>query len=243
MKERHQNLRGGDTVTLRTYVFNSSPADVNEIQKVEIYRMFAVATTTENPYGKLLVETIPGEDVTRDDDGKYSVELPLTTPKYTIDRYSDEWTFVFEDGNPPRVFSATFTVYPSDWFVDTHPIVHDFEFSFSPNRLVKGSKRYIQIEVTPSVPRGTDKQRYYENLISAGELYISIQQECGNCLPAEEDLRLIVDRVEVTNMDHCVGYYFMDTTELECGIYHIWFELDLGPNVYISDKQPFQVFH
>lgn len=245
MKERYQNLRVGDVVKLRTYVFNSFPANASEVQQVEIYRLFATDTATDNPYGKVLVETIDAADITRDDDGQYSIELTLSGPTYTIDRYSDEWTFVFEDTMPAGVFAGSFTVYPNAWFVDTHPIVHDFEFNFSPNKIVKGSKRYIQIEISPSVPRGSEKQKYYENLISAGELYVSIEQKCGNCVPEEEDLRLIVDRELVETRDHCVGYFFLDTGEtsdFDCGVYHIWFELNLGPNVFISDKQPFQVF-
>ena len=38
------------------------------------------------------------------------------------------------------------------------------------------------------------------------------------------------------------GYYLLDTTEMEIGIYDVWYELDLGGNTYISDRQSLQIF-
>lgn len=243
MKERYQNPMVGDTLKLRAYSFNGAfPANVNSVQKVEIYRLFATEKTVDNPQGKVLVETIDGSDVITDDEGKYSIELTLSSPTYTVDRYSDEWTLLLEDTMPEGVFEGYFQIYPSAWFVDTHPIIHDFDFDLTPSKVVQGSKKYIQVEVNPNVPRGTERQRYYANMIAGGDLYIYMEQRCGSCVPEEEDLRKVIDRELITTRDHCVGYYFLDTTEMDCGVYHVWFELTLGSNVYISDKKPLQIY-
>lgn len=242
VKQRGQSLRINDTVRLKLFVYNGSePADVDSIEKVDIYRLNATEATADNPTGRLLVESITS--ITQDAEGQYSIDVGLTSPKYTIDQYSDEWSIVFNDDLATATSEQFFTIRPNAWFVDSRPIVHDFEFNFAPNKIVKGSKRYITIEVTPNVPRNTEKLGYYKNLVSAGTLYVSIEQACGECLPAEEDLRLVVDREEVTERDLCLGYYFLDTTEMDCGVYYIWFELELGSNTYISDKQPLQIFN
>jgi hypothetical protein len=38
------------------------------------------------------------------------------------------------------------------------------------------------------------------------------------------------------------AYYFLDTEEYDEGIYNIWFELAFGENVFVSDKNSFQVY-
>lgn len=243
-KQRGQNVRVGDTVRLKLFVYNgSAPSNVDSVEKVEIYRLYATDVTTENPYGKLLVETIDAEDVEQGEDGEYYVDVELSSPLYTVDRYSDEWYLVFDPTLPTAISEQLFNIYPNAWFTDSRPVVHDFDFAFSPDKIVTGSKRYIEIEIMPNVPRNSDKLKYYQNLVSAGDLYISIEQTCGECVPAEEDLRLVADEELVTEREFCRGYYYLNTTDLDCGIYHVWFRLDLGDNTYISDKQPLQIYH
>lgn len=241
-KERGQNLKINDESVLRLLVFNGEYKDPFEVNEVQIYKLYAVQATDDNPYGAELVETIDGSDVVRDDDGKYHINLTLRDSLYSIGHYKDVWNIVFEEGMPAALHSDHFEIFANAWFTDSRPIVHDFGFDFMPNRVVKGSKKYIQINVDPKVAKGTDKKRYYENLVTGGELYINIEQACGDCVPEESDLRLIVDRELVSERDKCVGFYFLDTTELDCGIYHVWFELSLGPNLFISDKQPMQIY-
>lgn len=244
IKTRGQNVRVNDTIRLKLFVYNGSePSNVESVDKVDIYRLYAVPSTTDNPYGKLLVETIDGSNVTIDTEGEYYVDLTLTSPTYTIDRYSDEWSLRFNADLPVGVSEQLFRVYSDAWFTDSRPVIHDFNFSFTPNKFISGSKKYIEIEVTPKVPHNSDKLKYYQNLVSAGVLYISMEQSCGECVPEEEDLRLVLDKEIITERDFCRGYYQIDTTDLDCGIYHIWFQLDLGTNIYISDKQPFQIFN
>jgi hypothetical protein len=243
-KQRGQSLRIGDTAQLKMFVFNGSlPTNVQSVEKVEIYRLYATEVTDTNPFGKLLVETIPQPSIVNNAEGEYYIDVLLESPKYTIDRYSDEWYLVFDTTLPAAISEQIFEIQPNAWFTDSRPIIHDFGFEFTPNKVVSGSKRYLEIEVTPNVPRNSEKLNYYKNLVSAGELYISIEAACVPCLPEEEDLRLVVDRELVTERDYCHGHYFLDTTELDCGIYYVWFELNLGPNVFISDKQPLQIFN
>ena len=61
-------------------------------------------------------------------------------------------------------------------------------------------------------------------------------------MPQEEDLRLIVDKEPVTYREKRYGYYQIDTADMEVGIYDVWFELDLGDNVYISERNQLQIF-
>jgi hypothetical protein len=247
VKERNQNPLVGDTVRLKFFIFNGSDfTDPHEIQKVDIYKLYATDATTENPLGRVLLTTVEAVDIVKDGVGKYYIDLELAVPLFTQGNWQDEWHVEFEEDSPVCQSPMAFRILPTVWFTDSMPIVHDFSFEFRPNRIVLGSKKYLQVTVRPDVPRGTDKERYYENMAVAGELYISIEQKCGECLPEELDLRLLVDQEQITERDGCTGYYLLDTTEdsdFDCGIYNVWFEAHLGPNVFISDKQPFQIYH
>lgn len=239
-KERYANPTCNDTLNLRLLVYNAnSLTNVQSIEKVEIYFLDPTAQTDANPDGRTLIQTI--DDINQDDDGKYSIEVELTSPQYVIGNYLDVWTVNFREGECPGIITNLFKVYPDLWFTTTSPPVYDFSFSFRPNRIPHGTKRYVAIEVTPNVPRGSDLARYYENLAIAGELRVSLELVCGDCVPAEQDLRLVVDRTLVDYRERGVGYYYLDTSEMACGTYNVWFELTIGENVYVSDKDQLQI--
>jgi hypothetical protein len=61
-------------------------------------------------------------------------------------------------------------------------------------------------------------------------------------MPQEQDLRLVIDSDDVTLREACRAYYMLDTTEMSCGIYNVWFEMEFGESLYISDKQQLQIF-
>jgi len=241
-KERNQNAVAGDTLTLRQFFYNSNNfADVIKVEKVEIYFFDKEEITEENPKGLRLVETIDGSLVTHDETGKYSAVLTLDG-RYGIGKYTDVWTVNVEATHPKITINAGFNVYSNLWYSSPSPIVYDFNFRFRPNKLKIGSKRHLIIEVEPNVPTGSNLAKYYENLAIASPLRISIEQACGPCLPEEQDLRLIVDRESVDYRDKGRGFYFFDTSELDCGIYNVWFEMEFGGNTYISDKQQLQIY-
>jgi hypothetical protein len=60
---------------------------------------------------------------------------------------------------------------------------------------------------------------------------------CGQCVPAEEDLRLVIDRELVDNREKNVAYYFLDTTDMDEGIYDVWFEINYRENVCAYPKK------
>lgn len=241
-KERYSNPNCGDTVTLRLLVYNANNLrNVQSVEKVEIYYLDPAEQTPENPEGRRLVQTIASDDVTQDDEGKYSVNVDLVSPTYVLGSYLDVWTIDFQGDQCPGTVENIFKVYPNLWFTTTTPPVYDFSFNFRPNRIPKGTKRYLIIEVTPNVPRATDLARYYENLAISADLRVSIEMVCGDCVPQEKDLRLIADRVLVSYRERGLGYYHFDTTDLDCGTYNIWFELAIGENVYISDINQLQI--
>jgi len=243
MKERRQNIKVGDSVTLRLFTFNGgSQTDVAETQKVDIYKLFCVEPTPSNPDGRQHIVSYPESSIVRDEAGKYHLDVDLDAPMFTIGRYADVWTILFEAESTPATSEQDFQIAPNMWFTDSMPIVHDFTFDFTPNRIVKGEKKSLQISVQPNVPRGTIKQKYYENLTAAGNLYISMAQKCGNCLPQELDLRTIYDNEPVLDRDGCMSYFRFDTTDVDCGIYDVWFTLELGDNVFISEKFQLQIF-
>ena len=243
-KERFQNPVCGDTVNLRLFTYNSNnKRDIQSIEKVEIYIYDKTEISDTNPSGLRLVKTIDGEDVVREDTGTYLLEVDIESPLFTIGDYQDVWYVNFEDTECATATVANdFVVYPDLWFTTTSPPFYDFSFRFSPNKIRKGSKRYIVINVIPNVPKGNIITKYYENLAIVSDLKVSIEMSCGKCLPQEKDLRLIVDKETVLYKENGQALYFIDTEDMEEGIYNIWFELTFGENTFISEKDSFQIF-
>jgi len=243
VKERHQNPTCGDTINLRFFTYNSNNRrDVQSIQKVEIYFLDPTEVSQVNPDGRRLVQTIQGADVVQDDTGTYRVQLEAAAPLYTIGQYYDVWSVIFEDGDCAEAqVEHPFSIYPDLWFTTPVPPVYDFSFSFRPNRIRRGTKRYLLIQITPNVPRGADILPYYENLAIVSDLRVSIELACGECVPQEQDLRLVVDRQLVEFREKQYAYFFLNTEELDCGIYNVWFELTMGENVFISEKNQLEI--
>ncbi len=237
-KERYQNPTCGDTVNLKLFVYNAnSLTNVQSVVKVEIYQV-------DLPGDKRLVQTIDGGAVQLLDTGSYMLPVSLTAPLYTIGKYQDVWTIQFLQDTTCGLGSVEnyFAIYPDLWFTTPVPPVYDFEFGFRPNKIVKGSKRYLIINIIPNVPRGSDITPYYENLAIVSDVRVSIALACGECVPEEKDLRLVVDRELVDHREKAYAYYFLDTEEMEEGIYDVWFELNYGENTYISDKNSLQIY-
>lgn len=243
-KDRYQNPVIGDTVKLRLFVLNSNmTAAVDAISKVEIYYLDPAARTPSNPDGRTLVQTVPGGSVTNPAQGEYLVDLFLDPLIYTeTGRYIDEWYVTFETGDPETTLDHLFQIYPDLWYTTPIPIVYDFSFYFQPNKIRYGSKKNIEIEIVPNVPRATDLSQYYENLAIVSDLKVSIAQKCGPCVPCEDDLKLIVDDAPTTYREKCRAYYFLDTTLFDCGVYDIWFKLEFGGNVYVSEVNQLQIY-
>lgn len=242
-KERYQNPAVGDKINLRLFTYNSNNRkDVEEVEKIEIYIFDPNEVSQSNPEGLRIVEIINGNDVIKEDTGQYLATITASDPLYTIGDYLDVWHVKFEDNDLCKAtIKNNFAIYPDLWFTTATPPIYDFNFNFRPNRVRKGTKRYLLIQVTPNVPRGADIQNYYENLAIVSDLKVSIELSCGDCVPAEQDLRLIVDRQLVDYREKMYAYYFLDTSEMEPGIYDIWFELNFGENTFISDKNSLQV--
>lgn len=239
-KERHQNPTCGDVINLRLFTYNSNNRrDVKSIEKIEIYSI-----DNKNPDGLRLVQTISGDNVVQESTGQYLTQLTVENPLYTIGVYQDVWYVNFEDGECATAQIANdFQIYSNLWFTTPIPPIYDFNFNFRPNKIRKGSKRYLLIQIVPNVPRGSDITSYYENLAIVSDLRVSIEIACGDCVPAEQDLRLIEDRTLVDYREKGYAYFFLDTEEYDEGIYNIWFELAFGENIFVSDKNSFQVYN
>ena len=243
-KERYQNPTCGDTINLRLFTYNSNNrSDVQSITQVDIYHSDPTAVTEANPHGMRLVQTIPGTSVVQESTGQYLLQLNAVNPMYTIGKYQDVWTVNFQQNEcASSQIVNHFQLYSQLWFTTPVPPIYDFNFNFRPNKIRKGSKRYLLIQIIPNVPRGSEILPYYENLAIVSDLRVSIEIACGDCVPAEQDLRLIEDRTLVEYREKGYAYFFLDTNDYDEGIYNIWFELCFGENTFVSDKNSFQVY-
>lgn len=241
-KARYQNPVVGDTIALNLFVFNQNNlANVESIEKVEVYKIgpnYKPPTCSD----KTLVQSFEGDQVVETSTGVYLLDVPTVAPTYTIGRYVDVWTVKFESEETTTEITNVFTIYPDLWYTSPIPVVYDFAFSFRPNRLRKGSIQYLIIQVIPNVPTGTDLERYYYNLAVLGNVSVNIKQRSGPCMPEEPELRWVVENQPASYREKQFGYYQLDTTEMEIGIYDVWFQLDIGSNTYISDTQTLQIY-
>lgn len=243
-KDRYQNPVIGDTVKLQFFVFNSNNySSVSSINEVRIYYLDPAQCSPSNPDGRTLIETVPGGNVTNIAVGQYQLDLYLDPALYTQNgRYVDSWSVVFEASEPVAELDHLFQIYPDLWYTTPIPVVYDFNFYFQPNKIRRGSKKFIEIEIIPNVPRATDLFAYYENLAIAANLYVTISQHCGPCIPCEADLRIVVDEELTQYREKNRAFYFIDSTEFDCGVYDIWFKLDFGGNTYVSDKNQLLIY-
>jgi hypothetical protein len=242
-KERYQNPAVGDTVNLRMFTYNSNNlSDLSSVEEVNIYFLDPDNVSADVPDGRRLVETFESDAVTNSDTGTYLLPVLLENLRYTIGDYFDIWTVKAVDGEPSSTIVNRFAVYPNLWYTTPIPVVYDFNFHMQPNKMRQGSVQFLIIEINPNTPTAGDLRQYYENLAIVSDIRVSIEQTCGECLPAEEDLRLIVDKELIDYREKRHGYYKFDTRELSCGIYDIWFQLDFGDNRYISDRFKFQIY-
>lgn len=243
LADRYANPVLGDTVRLKLFVYNSNNlADVVSVDAVNIYACDPTQASMENPDGKVLVTAVDPTTVVHDGVGTYHADVVLSAPLFTISRYTDSWTLTVDPTIDPQVVDNEFRVYPELWYTTPFPVVYDFSFDFQPNKVRKGSKQFLRVRVTPNVPKATDLHRYYENLAIAGDVKVSIEQKCGPCTPAEEDLRIVVDEAPVCYKEKCFGFYQVDTEDMDEGVYAIWFSLCLGGNKYISDRMNLLIF-
>lgn len=243
-KERNQNIVVGNDLTLRLFTYNSNQRQsVQNVNKVEIYYLDETCITSENPEGKRLVKTIESSDVTIVGDGQYSVEFELEDQLFVIGKYIDVWYVNFDSSQSGSVTNE-FSIIPDLWFASDLPIIYDFSFGFRPNRIRYGERRWINIEIIPNVPNISELKRYYANLAVSSPLRIWIEKACGDCVPKEKDLRLVVEGDLVEHRRGTEGSYFINTEELnmDCGIYNVWFEMEFGENKYLSDNLQLQVF-
>lgn len=247
LKERNQNPVVGDDLTLRLFTYNSNHRQpVEEVEKVSVYQIDPSCIGEDNPEGRRLVVEIPASEVEVVDDqfgGHYRVVVALERGLFTVGQYVDVWSVRFSESQSGTVTNL-FAVLSELWYASDMPVVYDFSYGFRPNRVRQGERRWLTVEIVPNVPRASDLERYYANLAMASPVKISIEKSCGECVPKEKDLRVVVDKAQVEFRRNSEGYFFLDTDALgmDCGIYNVWFELEFGENSFISDNLQLQVY-
>jgi len=242
-KDRNMNPVVGDDLTLKLHVYNgNAPADVQEVGKVEIWTVDKTMKSASNPEGLRLVEEIAAGDVTHVSTGVYSVQVALEESKYVIGKYADVWYVTMRENGRETRREQYFQVFPDLWYTSPMPIVYDFSFNFQPNRMALGNRKPIMIQIEPNVPKATDLAKYYENLIIGADILVSMRKHCGECVPQEEDLRLVLDEVPIEYKDKNRAFLTIDTDEIGCGTFDVWFKMSFGGFAYVSDPMVFQVF-
>lgn len=246
-KERMQNPVVNDTVILRLFVKRSNiPQDDVLFESIDIYFLDPSNKSCDNPDGRCFIESIDGSEVQTDPDcsGSYFVEVLLERPKYQVGKYLDIWITALDADDPPDTVINQFEIYPN--LVSTSPIppIYDFDFKFQPNRIRKGACQYIVAEVIPVMVNGCDLDRYYQNLAIAPDLTMTIELFCGQCVPADPDLRIILEDEPIDFKEKRIGAFLLNTEELDmsAGIYQVTFKLKFCGNCYISPKMALQIF-
>lgn len=243
IKERSQNLVVNDTVVLRLFVLNSNQyADIQSIDSISVYYLDPTAITEANPRGKTLFSSLNISDVVHDATGKYSINLLLSSPSFVIGEYTDEWNVIYDSSSSLSTIENSFKIYPNLWITSSKPLIYDFDFKFYPNRITSGSVKYLTVNILPNVPRGTTLEKYYENLAIVSDVSITLIQRCGACIPKEEDLRTIIDEESMTFKDRNKGYYLLDTTDMDCGIYDVIFKMTFGDTTHVSTRGQLEIF-
>lgn len=236
-KQRYQNPAVNDTIRLKLFTFKSNLSqNISSVESINIYFFDRASITATNPDGKIFIETISGSNVVNDATGSYYVDIDLPGPRYVIGKYSDEWNVIFETNATETIVKQYFEIFPSLWYTTEIPVVYDFSFNFQPARIVQGSKKWLIIEIVPNVPRASDLESYYTNLAISSELKINIAKKCDPCLPQEQDLRIVVDGETVEQREKVFGYYYLDTSDMDGGLYDVWFTLEFGGNTYVSER-------
>jgi hypothetical protein len=247
IKERNQNPVVGDSLNLRMFTYNSNHRQaVNSVDQVEIFQLDSTCITEDNPEGRRLITNIDSSDVEEVGDdfgGHYKINLNLEDQVFTIGKYVDVWHVKFNEMQSGTVTNE-FRIISDLWYASDMPIVYDFSYGFRPNRVRKGERRWLTVDVVPNVPNANDLQRYYVNLALCSPIRIFIEKSCGECVPKEKDLRMVVENGEVEHRRDSEGYFFLDTAalDMDCGIYNVWFELEFGESKYISENLQLQIF-
>lgn len=246
-KERDQNLVLNDDLALRLFTYNSNHRqNAKSINKIEIYFLDSTAINDQNPEGRTLLKTIESNEISLVNDsfgGQYVTNIFLDSSEFTIGKYLDVWHVDFNNSQSGTVTNE-FEILPDLWFASGMPIIYDFSFGFRPNRIRFGERKWINIDVVPNVPHASDLMRYYQNLSISSPIKIFIEKTCGDCVPKEKDLRMVVDGDLVEYRRGSEGSYFLDTESLEmdCGIYNVWFEMEFGENKYMSENMQLQIY-
>lgn len=247
MKERFQNPNCGDQIRLRLFSFNSNQKkNVFSIEKVEIIYLDENEKTEQNPTGEVLYKTINQNLIQNPSEGEYYIEFTINEndsgDPFIIGKYIDRWYIQFENNETctKNQINNFFEVYPSIWFTSSGPNIYDFDFKFKPNKITKGSKRYIVAEIRPITPAIDSIKQYYNSIAITGNLKINIQKSCSNC--PEEENELIIEDQLIEFREQNLGYYLLDTEEMEEGTYDIWFRLEHGELVYISEKNQLSIY-
>lgn len=248
-KEKYENPTLGDTVRLRLYVYNSNAmTSVKVFRSIAIYLLDPFNKSEQNIDGRTLITQIATTTITQQSVGNYYVDLVLnSSDDFVLGDYIIQWNLIFEnDPDCPSIIEDKFTIYSRNWATSDLPLIHSFDFKFSPNRFVKNSKQYLIVKIIPKAQNADTLSRYYANMAVSSGLTVSISERCGPCNNVDED-DFILENEPVEIRERGTGYVLLDMREdndlgLECGLYNIFFTLEFGNTVHVSPVSQFEIY-
>lgn len=254
-RERGQNPVLGDTINLRSFLYNSNqPSDPYQITRVLVYFLDPQMRSKSNPEGRILVETIPAEGIQRVESGHYLAQLATNETAFQIGSYIDHWEIQYEETDLRLgVVENSFKIYSDLWVSSPLPLVHDIGFEFSPFKFVSGSKKYLRVDVSPKVPSKDILENYYFYLNNIADLHIHIELVEGEGYDRLNPIKnILVNWASITYRDGLTGYYLLDSTidprpqsngaPWPVGIYNVSFRSALGETVHLSRPYKMQIF-
>jgi len=225
-KQRFQTTVLRDTINLDFYAYNNGElVDVYFIQKVEVFFLDSTQINPSNQDGRRIKKVFDQDEIIKIGTGHYRVQLYLDDSLYEIGNYIDVWKVKFNDYDKQYYNNENqFKIYTDLRETSGEPFLYKIDYKFSPYKVVKGSKQYIQVEYYPIINKDDQRSsqledivnKFYYNLKSSNGLYIRIEMIEGCNYDSSNIYNNIKTDPEWENIEirgDNIGAYFLDTTE------------------------------
>lgn len=258
-KQRFQSTVLGDTINLDFYAYNNGElVDVYFIQKVEVYFLDSTQVSPSNQDGRRIKKIFAHDEIIKVSTGHYMVQLYLDDSLYEIGNYIDVWKVKFNDYDKQYYNNENqFKIYTDLRETSGAPFLYKIDYKFSPYKIIRGSKQYVQVEYYPVINKDDQKttqledimNKFYYNLKTTSGLYIRIEMIEGcnyntDCPYANIKTDPEWENIEIRGDN--IGVYLLDTTEdtgiYDLGIYSVQFKSIIDNQEILSQKFYLQIY-
>ncbi len=255
IRERYQNPIVGDTVRLKSFIYNSNVKDnVSSISSIDVFFLDPDRISPSNPDGRILMASFSSAQVSNPSIGEYYVDLVTNGSDFRVGSYIDRWNIVFESTDQnPGVIENKFNLYRDLWYVSPEPIIYELGFDYEPHKIFRLSKKYIRVDIEVYAPDEDIKANYYYYLLTLSQIYVRIVQDEGDGYdPVDTSKNVLYDWSLVHYRETTRGYYLLDTTvdprpwrlnqPWGLGIYLVQFKANLGETIQLSPQFRLQIY-